>query len=350
MASPVTFAVLGVLALAAPPAAPPAPPVPHLAPIPPVPPVPPAPPMRALWDAEEGVIPSSFEWSVKPTEDENAPAGQVDFQLGYRTDHHSSTMGSTLPAEQLEGLTRAQLDAEGQPVAFVLRRDAGAFSCKGVAGQGRGVGTCAYASNPAFAGALGKRGIAAPNDWQQFQLAMFDIGLPYLDELKRERYATPTLQELVMAGTHGAGLKQLKAMDAVGYHFGDVSSLIRVRDHGVSARYIEGLRGYGYTGLTPDQLVRLRDHGVSTAFIGEMRAAGYSRLTAEDYARLRDHGVTAGFATDLRAQGYDKLSTEDLIRMRDHGVTTGFVRSANREGARLSPDELIQLRDTGGRR
>ena len=80
------------------------------------------------------------------------------------------------------------------------------------------------------------------------------------------------------------------------------------------------------------------------------RAAGYSKLTAEDYARLCDHGVTAAFATDLRAQGYDKLSTEDLIRMRDHGVTTGFVRAANRDGGRLSPDELIQLRDTGDRR
>ena len=46
---------------------------------------------------------------------------------------------------------------------------------------------------------------------------MSDIGFASLDELKREAYATPTTEDLVRAGTHGAGLKQLLAMNAAGY-------------------------------------------------------------------------------------------------------------------------------------
>ena len=74
---------------------------------------------------------------------------------------------------------------------------------------------------------------------------MSDIGFSYLDELKREAYATPSTDDLVKAGTHGAGLTQLLAMNAAGYRFGDVATFVHARDHGVSARYIEALRDAG---------------------------------------------------------------------------------------------------------
>ena len=340
MFNPATVVAIGLLALAAPPAVPPAPPAP---------PVPLAHAMAYSWELGPAEVPASLDWSVKPS-DAAGPAGMVDFQLGYHSDHHSSMIGDDVPLALLDGLTQVELDAPGQPANFVLHRDAGDFRCKGVAGQGRGVGTCVFAANPGFPAALAKRAIGEPAAYQQFQLALFDIGLPYLDELKRERYATPTVDDLVRAGTHGAGLKQLKAMDALGYHFGDVPSLVRVRDHGVSARYIEALRSSGYTGLSAEELVRLRDHGVSASFISDMRAQGYGRLAPADLARLRDHGVSAGYVDSLRAEGYDRLTPEELIRLRDHGVTAGFASSANRDGGRLSTDELIRLRDTGGRR
>ena len=343
MLNAATLAATGLLALAAP-AAPPA--LPAL----PAPPAAPA-PMAAM--PEE--IPASLDWSIGPREwsDNETPVtpGSVEFQIGYHTAHHSSNWGREVPLAALSGLSEAQLNAEGAPVAFTMRRDAGDFRCKGVAGQGRGVGTCVYAANPAFPAALARRGIPGGlQPYQQFQLTMSDIGFAYLDELKREAYATPTADDLVRAGTHGAGLKQLLAMNAAGYRFGDVATFVHARDHGVSARYIEALKAAGYTRLSAADLVHLRDHGVSATYIAELKDAGYTGLSAGDLVHLRDHGVSGAFVGELRAMGYDRLPTQDLARLRDHGVSAGFIHTANQSGTRLSTDELIRLRDSGGGR
>jgi hypothetical protein len=321
-----------------------------LAGAPPTPPTPPAPPSWTAWDDTDQVIPTSLEWSIRPTESREAP-DQYDFEIGYRTEHHSSQRGETLPASALPGLTEAQLASAGQPVTFVIHHDAGDFNCKGVTGDGRGVGTCVYAANAGFPAALAKRGVSGGLEpYQQFELTLNDIGFAYLDELKREAYATPNTADLVRAGIHGAGLKPLLAMNAAGYRLGDVATLVKMRDHGVTARYVTALRDAGYTGLTAVDLQRLRDHGVAAAYIGELKQAGYSGLKPDELVRLRDHGVSGGFVGELHAMGYDALTPDQLTRLRDHGVNAGFIRVANQGGEKLSPDDLIQLREHGGAR
>ncbi|WP_372782379.1 hypothetical protein [Phenylobacterium sp.] len=333
MLNAVTLAALGLLAFAAPQAAPATPAAPATG-------------TYAGWPDE---IPASLDWRIEPA-DAGATAGLVQVEIGYHSPGHSSMWGESLALSTLDGLSPGQLSAPGQPVSFVMRRDAGEFRCHGVAGEGRGVGTCVYAANPGFPAALARRGVTgelAPI--QQFRLAMSDIGLAYLDELKREAYATPTADDLVKAGTHGAGLRQLRAMDAAGYRFGDLATFVQLRDHGVSARYVEALRAQGYTGLSAADLQRLRDHGVSETYIAELKAGGYSGLKPDDLARLRDHGVSVGFISGLHAAGYAALAPDDLMRLRDHGISVGFIQVANAGGKRLSPDDLIRLRDRGGR-
>lgn len=343
MLNAITLAATGLLALAAPaavPATPAAPAVPAVA-------------HSYDWGPEE--IPASLDWAIGAHGwgDQTTPPtpGTVQFQLGYHTEHHASNWGREVAMTDLAGLTQAQLNAEGGAVAFALHRDAGDFRCKGVAGQGKGLGTCVYAANGAFPAALSRRGVQGSlTAYQQFQLSMSDIGFAYLDELKREAYATPSAEDLVRAGTHGAGLKQLLAMNAAGYRFGDVASFVHARDHGVSAKYIEALKAAGYARLSAADLVRLRDHGVSATYIGELRTAGYANLASEDLVHMRDHGVSGAFVAELHAMGYDRVAPADLARLRDHGIGAGFIRTANQNGGRLAPDELIRLRETGGRR
>src|SRR4051794_23749530 len=103
MFNPATLAAVGLLALAAPPA------VPAVAPVPAVPAAP-------AWAADAGhrdldEIPAALDWEVKPAEGD-APAGSVQFQIGFRTPHHMSSFGQTLDLASLDGLSAAQLSAE----------------------------------------------------------------------------------------------------------------------------------------------------------------------------------------------------------------------------------------------
>ena len=290
-----------------------------------------------------------IEWRIERASSDS-PEGWVQFELGYRIDGHSQMYGTDVPLTALDGLSAAQRSATAdQSVAFTLHRDAGDFRCAGTMDHGSGEGGCAFTANPGFGPGLARRGVAAPALDQQFELAFMNIGYDYVDELKRQAYATPTPDDLVHAGEHGASLKQLRAFDAAGYRFHDLAALSRVRDHGVSARFIEALRVDGYVGVPAEDLVRLRDHGVGTSYVEALKASGYSKLSVETLVRLRDHGVSTGFVTELRSMGYGALSPDELVRLADHGVRAGFIRTANRDGAHLSPDQLIDLRDRGGR-
>ena len=196
-------------------------------------------------------------------------------------------------------------------------------------------------------------GFTTPTAREQYQLARFDIGYAFLDELNRLGYAKPDTAGLVTAGQHGVNAAYLREMGALGdggYRGLPLDQVVRVRDHGITPDYISGMRQLGYT-LTIEDLVRARDHGVDTQYVRDMAALGFGSTPIERLIAARDHGVTPAYAKELKALGYDSLTLDDLVVLRDHGVTPDRVRSANaRAGSRLPIDMLRSLADSGGLR
>jgi hypothetical protein len=266
--------------------------------------------------------PPRLDWQVERLAGQ-AP-GEVQLTFGYRTEHHSSSDSHPARLVDFAGLSDTQLASPNLVlVRFALRRDAGDFDCDGSARAGRGSGTCEFHPNLAFAGVLRSHGIGPAEPGDLFQLAYADIGRDYLDELARQRYPTPSIDDLCRAGQHGVGLGYLRELGSKGYRADSLAELIVVRDHGVSLRYIQ-----------------------------ELKDAGYDHLAMADLVRARDHGVSGRFAAEFAERGYRALPIDTLVRLRDHGVSANFVDRANAEaaqdGRRLSPEELIRLRDTGG--
>jgi hypothetical protein len=259
-----------------------------------------------------------LDWQVERWND------ATQLTLSYRTETGSSMMSHPTELKDLAGLTEAQLAAPVlTTVRFALHRDAGDFDCDGSARAGRASGTCDFHANPAFGGLLKTRGIGTAEPYELFQLAYADIGRDYIDELARQHYPTPSIDDLRRAGQHGVRLTFLRELGSGGYHAESLAALVRIRDHGISQRYIR-----------------------------ELQDAGYQHIALEDLVRARDHGVTGHFASEFAQRGYRGLPMETLVRLRDHGVTASFADRANAEaagaGGRLSPEELIRLRDTGG--
>jgi hypothetical protein len=274
------------------------------------------------------------------------PADGVQFAVSYGDGHHMTS--NTRPIAELAGLTRAQLEAGG-PVRFRVARDAGDLDCDGAASHGQAVGACSFVEKPGFARLLQQRGAGAPSGDQMFRLALHDVGTAYLDELKRQHYATASVDDLVRAGEHGVRLSWLQEMDASGYRAGRLPDVIAARDHGVGPRQVAELKAAGLSGMPLDQLVRLRDHGVSGRYLEALAAAGYRGLPAETLIRMRDHGVSAEFVQGLAQAGYAHLEPDTLIRMRDRGISPSFAQRVVADGRKPDPDELIRLRDEGYR-
>ena len=237
----------------------------------------------------------TLEWEIE----RSGQPGRVQLEISRRSGNSHWQIGRTVDAASLQGLSAAELAGDGGPVRFRIARDAGTLDCAGIVRRGRGTGDCSFAADPRFAAALAERGIGRPTADEQFSMAMHDIGLAYVDEVRRQDYDTPTAAELARAGDHGVTLDYLRGMAGHGYRVGRLSALIRMRDHGVTPDYIEALARHDVRDIPPDDIVRLRDHGVQAEFVGELRQLGYRRLAVDEMIQLRDHGVSADYVRTL---------------------------------------------------
>lgn len=283
---------------------------------------------------------------------DRAQSGSARFELRYEASgdgwSRNNYWSTDVPVASLQGLNLSDLaSSAGATVRFKLVRDAGDFNCEGWAHDGNASGHWTFVPSPSYAAALKQRGIAAPLPREQFDLAMSDVTLALVDELKSEGYPL-SLGELIRAGKHGVSLEYVQGMKQAGYRFSDLETLTRMRDHGVTPTYVQQMAAYGFKNLSADDLRRLRDHGVTADYLHAMEQAGYKNLSSEDAVHLRDHGVTPEFIAAMVKAGYTGLSADELSRMRDHGVTPDFIAAMAQAGyAGLPAYELSRLRDHG---
>ncbi|HYJ88115.1 MAG TPA: hypothetical protein VEW46_18755 [Pyrinomonadaceae bacterium] len=265
-------------------------------------------------------------------------ADKVHLKLRYRmgqskkdgdSDFNSST-AFHIPIARLSGLTPAQITSTtGGQVRFQLVRDAGTLDCEGWFKDGQGAGHFTFKPNATFASELTKRGYGAPSSEQQFMMAIHDVDLSLVDELRLQSFQQPTLSQLVRMGTHGVRLDYVKELHGLGYRVKSVDELIRMVDHGVSLRYIRNLAALGYERLSAEQLVRAADHGVSSRYIRELKALGYDNVPVEQLIKLVDHGVSISFIEKARAAGHKDL--DQMIYLHNHGIEAKKSSAQSRE-------------------
>jgi len=278
----------------------------------------------------------------------------VQFTIRYSNDgehrnwFNSSSWSTDAALSSLQGLNVANLNSStGANLHFRVVRDAGAFDCVGWGRNGDASGHWTFEPSASYAQELRKRGLTTPAPSEQFDMAMADISIALVDELKNDGYHLD-LSDLIRAGKHGVSVEYVRGMKAAGYKFDDIETLTKMRDHGVTPKYVQEMASFGYKNLAADDLRRLRDHGITGEYLRSMEQAGFKGLSAEQAVRLRDHGVTADFVAAMAKSGFQGLSAEELVRMRDHGVNSDYISGMIQAGYKdLSASDLTRLRDHG---
>src|SRR5215210_7237182 len=134
------------------------------------------------------------QWIIEP----NRGKDSVHLTIQRNSNGHSNWNSSNnVKMDSFRGLSQTQSAAGGSTVQFQIVRDAGVFNCEGWFKDGRGSGHFTFAANPAYSAELKRRGFTAPTEEQQFSLAMHDVSLAFVDELRAQGYEQPTLDQLV---------------------------------------------------------------------------------------------------------------------------------------------------------
>jgi len=279
------------------------------------------------------------EWALDSSGD-----GKAHFGFTVHRGKGHENWGFTIPLRQVEGLDASVLRGGSARVSFRLHRDAGTLECEGRVARGHGDGLFELVLDPTFAEALQKLGVGAPTAEQQTQMAMCDVDLDLVHELRAQGVRSLDAKTLMILGLHGVNRRYAE----LGYRPGDTGVLLAARDHGVDPEFIRGLADNGYSGLPLEDLIRLRDHGVGPEFIRGMASAGFKGLTPQRLIEARDHGVDPEFIRELRAAGYAHLTLGELLRARDHGVDGEVARRARAKAGRAVPlDQVVAWKDRG---
>jgi len=285
------------------------------------------------------------QWFLDPDQD----PGMVEFSLRMSSGrNHQSWSSESVQLESLDGLSADDVRGANVAVAFQLRRDAGTLFARGAVTRGKGAGTFDLVLDPAFARELERRGVGRPTEAQQVQLAIGNVSLGLLDDLRESHYPTPDVELLVRCVHHGVNREFVRGLHQLGYRMESVDELVTARDHGVDPEFIRGMRDAGYRDLEFRQLLQARDHGADPQYVAWMRHMGFGSLPLEELIQARDHGVDAEYVKQLESAGYRGLPLERLVQARDHGVDGDYVADLKHAGYRdLSLEDAIRARDHG---
>src|SRR4051812_13750720 len=70
----------------------------------------------------------------------------------------------------------------------------------------------------------------------------------------------------------------------------------------------------------------------------------YARLSPNELIELRNHGVEPEYVRAMRSQGFAALSARELIELYNHGVAPDYIRGLREAGlTNLSLQQLIEL-------
>jgi hypothetical protein len=227
------------------------------------------------------------EWTATQ---QSAPYGHlVQLIVSRRESTGHSRMDATIEGiRDLDGLTRALVEAPESGVGFARRRDAGTITFVGRFQAGRGSGTFEFAPNLAF-----------------------------FREVQTEEERAVVDDEKMFLFAH----------------------------HDLTRRFIQEMKGLGYADLSLDDLLELRMYRTTPEMIREWTKLGYGHIPYEQLMELLENVIHPGYAYELASQGYFHVPLADLVALKKSGVTAEFIRRANAQGDRnRTVAELLRVK------
>jgi hypothetical protein len=262
------------------------------------------------------------EWKAEIRHKGDEDAGKIQLNFERRTAKGDRNQnGFSIPLEELQGLTRDQL--QNGKVNFRLVREAGTVECEGTFTEGRGSGTFRFLPNAEFLGSMKARGFDFDTsskhgngvEDRQFAAAIINVTTALADDLR------------------SADLGPL-----------DVDDLFKAAIFKVDSRFIAEMKATGFPNLKMEDLVKARIFKIDADYVRQVRDMGFSDSDFEDLVKFRIFKVTPEFLNELRVEGFAKLSAEDVVKFRIFKIDPEFIRAAKAKDPNITPEDLVRMK------
>lgn len=235
-------------------------------------------------------------------------------QLNVRDGAHSS-FGTSIALADLEGLSAADI-ADGKPVTFHLRREAGTIAFSGAFRNGEGSGTLRFDSAPAYWSRLSAMGVENDLTARRVNLiglVLLDVRSDYIAALRREGAIAPLSDYVGMRALNVRPdvVHELKPLVAGPLKVQDVMALTAL---GVTPDYVRGMGGV-FPSLAPHDLSGLKALDVTADYVRSLREAGARVTTPGEAQSFRALGISPAAVRRTIAGGVSNPGAADVMRM-----------------------------------
>lgn len=225
-------------------------------------------------------------WNFTPA----AAAGSVDLELRYSgfCKHRDDCTHSTSVDVPLSSLGLRASDVAGaiHREAFHMLGDAGNLTFSGTVGGGLGVGRFTFAPSDAYAAAVARDGVTAPDAQEQLGALLLGVTIAYV-------------RGIAQAGLHESDFAMFLAMRALGVDEAYARAMIAAEPS-----------------ITGRDLVAFRALHVSPVYIASLARAGYPNLSVHDLIAFKAMHIDAAFVREVEQRGYAHPSPSELIRLK----------------------------------
>lgn len=238
---------------------------------------------------------------------------KVHLQFSYQTSRGgSSNHGSGFAYDDLQGLSRNQVESANSAVNFRLVREAGTIEAEGVFQNGKGSGTFRFTPNPNFVSAMQSRGFAFNNE-KLFAATTLNVTTEVADSLRSSGFQNLKTDDLFKAVIFKITPQFMQEMASVGFPNLDMEDLVKARIFKIDSDYARQVRAMGFGGESMEGMVKLRIFKVTPEFLREVQGEGLTNLSVEDATKLRIFKIDGAFIRQARADGVP-VEVEKLVQ------------------------------------
>ena len=264
---------------------------------------------------------NDFRWSHKGKEADAEAAekrekeskDKVHLNFSYQTARGgSSNHGSSFAYEDLQGLTRGQVESANSQVSFRLAREAGTIEAEGTFQNGKGSGTFRFIPNQSFAAGMQSRGFEFSTE-KLFAATTLNLTTAFVDDLKSAGFANLKTDDLFKAVIFKVTPQFMSEMASIGFPNLDMEDLVKARIFKIDADYARQIADMGFKNDSLEALVKFRIFKVTPEFLREVQAEGLTRLSAEEVVKLRIFKIDGAYIRQARAENVP-LEVEALVQ------------------------------------
>ena len=243
--------------------------------------------------AAQGVIEgtwkaNNYEWNHKHTKkyknkdkykDKNKEKFRSDkVYLNFRYENsrgNRSNHGSGFSYNDLQGLTKSQVESSNSNVRFQIVREAGRIDCEGTFRDTKGSGTFRFTPNQNFISAMESRGFRNLSSNKLFSSATLDITTAFVDDVRSMGFQDLDYEDVFKAKIFKITPQYAREMTSIGFPNLDMEDLVKARIFKIDADYAREVVNMGFRNNSLERLVKLRIFKVTPEFIKKLNVRVY---------------------------------------------------------------------------